>query len=651
MTKQKQLTVINAESSASKAAPALSKEYINPLTGSSLVEEVSFRDLISSIIIKNTTEQTRVPVNFYSSVDNSKLSVTFYPRVPIVSFKLGIPDFVKFNLYISLTQDFSKFVIIENISFYPSITGTSGSTTAYTESAKISADIYKNALARLLSNYSLEEFLETLPNASFDYADDNFSAKVTHFYERAEFSDLFFKVQLATFQGSTSSGVPNTPATGRVGLGISDINTRINLINHNTNPTNYDVSTVLKSTGIRSIVFDFFLFATNINGANARKKFSQVIQVDNSGNSYVFLNLLELTSFNDYTDAPLDSRLVHVAHISKIVTAYGVSVDFNLYPVGSSERSELLSRFVTAGFNPVISATGAAGPTYVTLRNPKVPYVVDNRDKSKPRLVFTSMLTNGVDSRGSLLPVPYRRDIPNTPQGSFGWNMLITTPTNSYRKNLVAGGIYQKFNKNIDNQVATYKPISYTLNGIPSAVTLEFSVLFSENPALYNGFNQLYLYRRTLATAFITSPVFSCNKISTPYTIKNGAIQQFVLKSGTLSKAKNTIRVRRDANKTINTLLPRCRIFLRRYSYRKIGKQITYVPDAFLASGYLDKLDSGGVVLTSLSGSDLGYSGYLGKSNDLIILMADFTNLQNFYGFSTASCAVKDFVELARIKL
>lgn len=651
MTKQKNQTVLNSSPENPAIPPALSKQYINPLTGSSLVEQaIDFKDLISSVLVKNTQEQTRVAVKLYSPINNSELAVTFFPRIPVVSFKIGIPDFVKFNLYISLTEDFSKYVVIENINFYPAITGPSSSSTAYTESAKIATDVYKNAIFNLLAKYSLEEFLATLPEASIPYDSNDFNAKVSHFYERSEFADLFFKVQLATSKGTASYGVPNTPATGRVGIGISDIDTRITAVYHNTQTAYYDISTIFRSSGIRSLTLEFFVFAVNAYGHSAKRTFSRTLYPDGNGNSGLFINFLEFTNFNDYYLAsPYDYYRFHVVHIAKLTTAYGSSVDFNLYPVGSQERTELLARFVTPGFDPSIVTSGAPGPTYLSLENPAVPYVVNNVDKAQPRLVLRALLTNGVDFKGVPLPIPYRNDLLGTPQGILGYHAELLTPYANYGRNLVPVGLFQKFNVPVTTQQVSFTPLSYAANGAPNKVRLEYSLYFTENPGLFNGLNAVALYKRTLSTALIGTPALICSKIQTGFSVARGAIKQFTLKAGTMGRTKKSVIVRRDANKTINTVLPECRVFLRRYAYRKVGKIVSYVPDAFLAEGILRKTATGGVSITDVYGNQLAYYGYVGKRKDLIILVGDFTNLQSFYGFSLGSCLVKDYVELARI--
>lgn len=649
--KQKQLTLINTPTD-SKAAPALSKEYINPLTGSSLVEQdVDFKDLISSVSVKNTTEQTRVPVKLYSPINKAELSATFFPRVPIISFKIGIPDFVKFNLYISLTEDFSKYVTIDNIDFYPTITSATSSSTAYTESAKVSADVYKNAIFKLLTKYSLEEFLSTIPNASTPYSSADFAAKVNHFYERAEFCDLFFKVQLATSKGNASFGVPSTPAIGRVGIGVSDIDTRITGVYHNTNSAGFDISTIYKSSGIRSITVEFFLFCKNAYGHYARRKFQSTIHPDSNGNSYVYANFLEFTTFSDYIDAPAEGDLYHVVHIAKLTTVYGTSIDFNLYPVGSAERNELLSRFVTTGFDTSVVATGSQGPAYINLENPSIPYIVDNTNKNQPRLIIRTVLTNGTDPRGNLLPIPYRFDVPNTPQGSFVYFNTVSAPNGLYTRNLVSLGLYQRYGVSFNSRTVSYVPLSYTSTGAPNRVLMEISIYFSENPALYGGFYETAFYRRFMSTGLLPTPVLVCNKIYSGFNVVKEALKQFTLKAGVLGRAKNKITVRSDANKTVNILMPSCRVFLRRYTYQKVGKQVTYIPDAFLVEGILVKTPTGGMTITDLNGGNLVYSGYLGKPKDLIILVADFANLQTFYGFSLNACRVTDYVELARITI
>ena len=75
------------------------------------------------------------------------------------------------------------------------------------------------------------------------------------------------------------------------------------------------------------------------------------------------------------------------------------------------------------------------------------------------------------------------------------------------------------------------------------------------------------------------------------------------------------------------------------------------MPDSVLAQGILQKSIDGSVLITDTSGNTLTYTGNGLVAKDQVRLLADFKNLQDFYGIRNvlSLCDVKDYIEIARI--
>lgn len=654
MTKQKQLSILNAPVNKSVTAPALSKTYINPLTGSLLVEPaVNFNELFRSITVKYGTDQAELNIKINSPINSRDLNATFYPITPTISFQTAIPDYSRFTLFFSFTEDFEKFVTMENIAFYPATTQQGTTVNAFTESAKLSGTDYRSALQRLFAKYTLEEYLATLPNSSVDYNSNDFDAKVTHFFERAEFTQVYLKIQLASEKASAVSSyeLAATPAVGTIGIGITDISTRIRYVENYSGL--YDIYRKTISTGIKSLTYEIIVYTQNNSGTSGGRRYLRTVYPDSSGVASFNASFLEYSRLTDFTDSPLESTTsAHIVDLASFVTTYGVSVDFSLYPIGSEERIALLSRFIPSPFTTYSRQIGSRGPQFVGKQKQLVPYLINNLNKTNPTFQFKGTLYGSVDYAGILPIVSYRTDVPTVPDGLFSVPIKLTTKNQVYRNNLVASGIYSYFNASTESPYLNFTPLSYRQdNGFVNLVGFDFTLPLSKYPDLINGFTELAYYKRTLSLTTETSPAVTFTPDLTNFTVVKGVIPQLALKTGTLTKAKTTITVKKDAAKTINHYLPECVVYLRRYKYQKVGATTTYVADSVLAEGVLRKNFDGTVLITDTSGNTLTYTGNGLIAKDQVRLLADFKNLQDFYGIrnTLSLCDVKDYVEIARI--
>lgn len=634
MSKKKQLPLIDIPQNAATNVP-LSKTFINPLTGQALVSpEVVFSDAIQDLYVVQGTQVFTLRILLKSN-SGATISVDFYPRVPTLTFKSAVPDLTYFSIILSFTDTFEKSVTIPNLSFYPASTQDNGTSTTFTQSTVISQSLYQNALTRLFEQYSFEEFLDSLPDASIPYNSNDLDAKRAHLAERAELTRVYVKLQLSTvlLESGTNSPTYFSPLSW-IGLGIVSLDTKVLAVTVNSYeyPKPYFYRNVT-SVGIASYTYEFKIY---------NRTYYINASVDSTGRSVLIVHPLQLARLTDYVEAPYSASFTRAGYktrLVKIKTTYGVTIDLTAFERTDPEYSNILFRYGNAVWlneNDDWSPDTSLIPRYAG-----ISYIVDNLG-AEPVLTLWGhhKVHSGLADRV----------LPNVPNASYNF---VVEVNDNHRSNRLVSQLYTYFN-------STPAPYSYANSyylgtdvNQRNLYGWDTQIPINQTTTLINGFTSIRVYPRRLrdlsfyANSF-NFEIFYPNFIG--LTVTGGVISGFQLAKAALKVVKGLGSVSPNGNGSVVPMLPSCKVYVRHYVYSKVGKIVTYTPSSFVVEGYLTKNSDGTLSLLDASRNQITFRT-TAKKNDQLRLLADFKNLQDFYGIRQllATCDEPNYIEIARV--